>query len=115
MLAFFESKHYMIINLKSFSEHRRYYVIIAVFAKLPIFTFSFTVFFSFSIKRSDKRSKNNTTKNNKNNKESKNRKALTLRLDPDAEIPGKTTYIKDYNIIHINIMYFMNMMINTFH
>ena len=51
---------------------------------------------------SDKSSKKNTTKNNKNNKASKNRKTLTLRLDNDAEIPEKTTYIKDTECFRIN-------------
>ena len=51
---------------------------------------------------SDKRSKKNTTKINKNNKASKNRKILILRLDDDAEIPAKTTYIKDTECFEIN-------------
>ena len=51
---------------------------------------------------SDKRSKKKTTKNNKNNKTSKNRKIFTLRLDNDAEIPVKTTYIKDTECFGIN-------------
>ena len=58
--------------------------------------FFIIVFFFFGLKMSDKRGKTNTTKNNKNNKKaSKNRKTPTLRLDNDAEIPAKTTYIKD--------------------
>ena len=44
---------------------------------------------------SDKRGKTNTTKNKNNKNASKNRKTPTLRLDNDAEIPAKTTYIKD--------------------
>ena len=52
---------------------------------------------------SDKRSKKNTTKDIKNNKKaSKNRKILTLRLDNDAEIPAKTTYIKHVECFKIN-------------
>ena len=47
----------------------------------------------------DKRSKKNTTKNNK---ASKNRKIPTLRLDNDAEIPAKTTYMKDTKFFRIN-------------
>ena len=42
---------------------------------------------------SEKRTKKNTTKNNK--KVSQNRKIPTLKLDNDAKIPAKTTYIKD--------------------
>ena len=52
---------------------------------------------------SNKRSKKNTTKNNKNNKKSsKNRKTPTLKLDSDAEIPAKATYIKDVECFKIN-------------
>ena len=55
---------------------------------------------------SNKRSKKNTTKNNKNNKNnkksSKNRKTPTLKLDSDAEIPAKATYIKDVECFKIN-------------
>ena len=51
---------------------------------------------------SDKRSKKNTTKNNKNSKASKNRKIPALRLDNDAEIPAKITYIKDTECFKIN-------------
>ena len=63
-------------------------------------TFFFTFFFSASIKTSDKRSKKNTTKSNK--KASKNRNIPTLRLDNDAEIPAKTTYIKDTKCFNLN-------------
>ena len=49
---------------------------------------------------SDKRSRKNTTKNNK--KASKDRKITTLRLDNDAEIQVKTTYIKDAECFRIN-------------
>ena len=48
---------------------------------------------------SDKRSKKNTTKNNK---AWKNRKIPTLRLDNDAEILAKTTYIKDTKCFKIS-------------
>ena len=52
---------------------------------------------------SDKRSKRNTTKNDKNNKKgSKNRTFRTLRLENNAEILAKTTYIKDTKCFKIN-------------
>ena len=43
-----------------------------------------------------------TKKNKKNNKALKNRKIPTLRLDDDAEIPAKTTYINDIECFKIN-------------
>ena len=49
---------------------------------------------------SDKRTKKNTTKNNK--KASKSRKISTQKLDNDAEIPAKTTYIKDTECFRTN-------------
>ena len=58
---------------------------------------------------SDKRSKKNKTKTN--NKTSKNRKIPTLRIENDAEIPAKITYIKDTGWFRIND----TIMINTFH
>ena len=52
---------------------------------------------------SNKRSKKNTTKNDKNNrKTSKNRKIPTIRLENNAEILAKTTYIKDTKCFKIN-------------
>ena len=69
--------------------HKRYYVVITIFAKLPILTLFLLQFLFFSIKMSDKRSKKNTTKDIKYNKKaSNNRKIPTLRLYNDAEIPA---------------------------
>ena len=51
-------------------------------------------------KKSDKRKKENTTKNNK--KASKNRKIPTSRLVNYADIPPKTTYIKNTACFRIN-------------
>ena len=55
---------------------------------------------------SDKKAKKNTTKNNKNIKDNKkvprNKKSLTLRLDHNAEIPGKAIYMKDTKCFKID-------------